>query len=158
MPRPAWDQSEASDGDNEDEPAPVQPVQPCRILRAKSVLARTGQHVPAHPSSSSILQSRPTTTRPTRIESRNNSGQSPLSASESSSNGSHLQTNAATSKRHTRSSNTTGMKASRNLNTITENESRKKTRAVSHSRAARSGLLAGSDNGRTGKGKGKETC
>jgi len=41
MPRPAWDRSEASDGDNEDEPAPVQPVQPRRILRAKSVLART---------------------------------------------------------------------------------------------------------------------
>jgi len=85
MPRPAWDKSEASDGDNEDESAPVQSVQPRRILRAKSVLARTtvnrtasglaGQHVPAHPSSSSILQSRPPTTRHTRIESRNNSGQ-----------------------------------------------------------------------------------
>jgi len=69
MPRLAWDKAEASDGDNEDEPAPAQPVQPRRILRAKSVLARTtvnrtasglaGQHVPAHPSSSSILQSRP---------------------------------------------------------------------------------------------------
>jgi len=155
MPRPAWDQSEASDGDNEDEPAPTQPVQPRRILRAKSVLGRTGQHVPVNPSSSSILQSRPPTTRPTRIESRNNSGQNPLSASESSSNGSRLQTTAATSMRRTRSSNTT---ASRNLNIITENESRNKTRAVSHSRAARSGLSAESDNRRTGKVKGKATC
>jgi len=49
------DQSAASDGDNE--PAGVQPVQPRRILRAKSVLARivnrnasglAGQLVPAH--------------------------------------------------------------------------------------------------------------
>jgi len=57
LPRPAWDNSEASDGGDEGEPAPVQPVQPRRILRAKSVLARTtvnrtasglaGQHVPA---------------------------------------------------------------------------------------------------------------
>ena len=107
MPRPAWDQSEASDGDNEDEPAPAQPVQPRRILRAKSVLGRTGQHVPANPSSSSILQ-----------------------------------TTAVTSMRRTRSSNTT---ASGNLNIITENESRNKTRAVSHSRAARSGFPAESD-------------
>jgi len=51
------EQSAASDGDNEDEPTPVQPVQPRRILRAKSVLVRTvnrnasglaGQLAPAH--------------------------------------------------------------------------------------------------------------
>ena len=164
MPRPAWDQSAASDGDNEDEPAPVQPVQPRRILRAKSVLARTrnasglaGQLVPA-PSSSSIFQSSPPIARHTRLESSNDSGQNPLSAPESSSTGSHLQPTAATSKRRTRSSNTAGMRASPDLNIITENKSRIKTRAVSHSRAARSGLPAESDNGRTGKGKGKEAC
>ena len=68
-PRTAWDQSAAS-GDNEDEPAPVQPVQPRRILRAKSVLAHTvnrtasglaAQHVPAHqePLPALFLQSSP---------------------------------------------------------------------------------------------------
>jgi len=64
LPRPAWDNLKQV----MDEPAPVQP-QPRRILRAKSVLARTtvnrtasglaGQHVLAHPPPSSILQSRP---------------------------------------------------------------------------------------------------
>jgi len=71
------DQSAASDGDNE--PAPVQPVQPRRILRAKPVLARStnrnasglaGQLVPGHqkPPSSSIFQSSPPITRHTRLE------------------------------------------------------------------------------------------
>ena len=84
MPRPAWDQSEAIGGDlHEGEPAPVQPVQPCRTLRAKSVLARTVN---------------------------------------------------------------------------TENESRIKTRAVSHRREARSGFPAGIDNGQSEREKGKETC
>jgi len=154
------DQSAASGGDNEDEPAPVRPVQPRRILRAKSVLARTvnrnasglaGRLVPAHqkPSSSSIFLSSPAITRHTRLESSNDTSQNPLSTPESSSNGSHLQSTAVTSKRRTRSSNNAGMRASPDLNIITENESRIETGAVSHSRAARSGLPAGRDNGRT---------
>jgi len=152
------DQSAASDGDNEDEPAPVQPVQPRRILGAKPVLARTvnrnasghaGQLVPARqkPYSSSIFQSSPPITRHTQLESSNDSGQNPLSASESSSTGSHLQSTTVTSKRHTRSSNNAGMRASPDLNIIIENESRIETGAVSHSRAACSGLPAGRDNG-----------
>jgi len=75
------------------------------------------------------------------------SGQNPLSAPESSSTGSHLQPTAVT-----RSSSTAGVRASPDLNIITENDSRIETGAVSHSRAARSGLPAGRDNGEL-KGK-----
>jgi len=61
------DQSAASEGGNEDEPAPVQPVPPLRTLRVQPVLARivnrnafgrADQLVPAHqkPSYSSIFQ------------------------------------------------------------------------------------------------------
>jgi len=60
------------------------------------------------------------------------SGQNPFSAPKPSSTGSHLQPTPVTSMRCI----------------ITENESRIETRAVSHGRAARSGLPAGRDNGR----------
>jgi len=60
------------------------------------------------------------------------------------------------SLRNKRSTNTVGMGASRNLNTIAEKESRIKIRAVSRMMVARSVLPAGSENGRIQKGNGKE--
>jgi len=46
-----------------------------------------------------------------------------------------------------------GMRTSPDLNIMTENESRIENGAVSHGRAARPGLPAGRDNGRTEKGE-----
>jgi len=58
LPRPAWDKSEASDGDNEDECSQYNPA--ASSERSRTTVNRTasglaGQHVPAHPSSSSSL-------------------------------------------------------------------------------------------------------
>jgi len=157
MPRPAWDQSAASEGENEDEPAPVQPVQPRHILIANPVLARTANHNASglagqlvlanqKPSSGSIFQSSPPITRHTRLGSSNDSGQNPFSAPESSSTGPHLQPTAVANVRRTRS-NTAGMRASPDLNLIIDTESRIETK-LCHIVAARSGLPAGRGNGR----------
>jgi hypothetical protein len=83
-------------------------------------------------------------TKTTRIKSRNNSGQNPLSASESSSNGSHLQTTAVTSmpQHHEISISLLRMRAGIKPE-------------LSHSRAARSGLPAESDTWANWKGKGQ---